>query len=77
MPYHETLGRLEQTVPLLGLREAPKPRQVAEPLPDPEPETGAGLRMTLEILGNVLGGSAWLAALLAAPAVLGRLFGLI
>jgi hypothetical protein len=93
MPQQETLCRFERADSVLELWQAPRPRQVAEPLrepaagpgPEPEPEPsieagpkhGAGWVMTLEVLGNVVVGSAWLGALLAAPAVLGRLLGLL
>lgn len=93
MTQQETLCRCERADSVLELWEAPRPRQVVDLLPRPTagarpqpaaetvsehgPEHGTGLAMALGVMGNVLGGSVWLAALLAAPAVLGRLLGLL
>jgi hypothetical protein len=57
---------------------APRQEQVAQP--DPEitsPAAIQGWRLLAAVLGNVVLGSAWLLALLAAPGFLGRMLGLV
>ena len=70
--------RIDQEEPGFDLEQAvraPVPRQVATPIPNDTSSASHRLRLLLAVCGNVLGGGALLAFLLAAPLVIGRLLG--
>jgi len=77
MLQQEALSAFDEAGSLARLEEAPRPRQVARPCHGSRPGPVARVRLVAEVVGNVVIGSALLAGLLAAPAVLGRLLGLI